>query len=156
MKSSLSTTDVQICVKYVEHFHTFDSIPLDCHALASKGFIRSTLVTQNIWRWNNIHDVLYQLLAERAVQMAGSIYGGTATGCQGYRSELEETGLTPKKIWFKYFWFIKPCIFCHLMLHKIFFFVLTSTLQYDIEKSDPLCLIFYIFHCYNRISHTWW
>lgn len=36
-------------------------------------------------------------------------------------SELEETGF-----WFKYFWFVKHYIFCHLMLHKIFFLSLQA------------------------------
>lgn len=123
MKSSLSTTDVQICVKYIELFHAFGSVPLDCHALASKGFMWAVArtchtehleVKQHPWRFFP------------ALGCTGCTFEWQAPPMGWQPPATKGTSLTWRKLvlplenpWFRYFRFIRHCIFCHLMLHNI-------------------------------------
>lgn len=90
----------------------FSHIPLDCHAFTSRisSELWQGLVTQTIWRWNNIQD-LSQPLAERAVQMSASLYGVTVTISRRNKSDLKETGFFLRKPWFYVFCIYKALYF---------------------------------------------
>lgn len=122
MKSSLSTTDVQICVKYIENFSSIwqRSFRLSCFGLKGLHLSCGEELTHRT-SGDETTSMMFLLSS-----WLNGLYKWQAPSMGWQPPAAKGTSLTWRKLispldnpWFRYFGFIRYCIFCHLMVQKI-------------------------------------